>query len=121
MTKLFALIIAFFQGLFGLGGTPVTPTPTPTPAPPAVVEEVQVLEVGDYLTDLKVDAAVEASAQLIQTNGNKFTVEFVITGTPGTTVCLIAEDTSTSDDIPSSGELRVVIRTASLQFEVIAL
>lgn len=120
MTKLFALIIAFFQGLFGLG-TSVTPAPTPTPAPPALVEEAQILEVGDYLTDLKVDAAIEASAQVIQTNGNKFTVEFVVTGTPGTTICLIAEDISTTDDIPSSGELRVVIKTASMQFEVIAL
>ena len=115
----FAAIVIFFNSLFGISGTtkPV-PKPEPTPVPPAQqVEDDNILKVGDYL-DLNNKNSVDATARLIQTNGNKFTVEITVNYTPGATVVILENNTAHTYNIPESGVLITNILTNTIDISI---
>lgn len=117
----FAAIIIFFNSLFGISGTtkPV-PKPEPTPVPPVQqieTEDDNVLRVGDYL-DIHNESPAEATARLIQTNGNKFTVEITVKYTPGATVVILENNTAHTYNVPNSGILTTNILTNTIDISI---
>lgn len=116
----FAAIIIFFNSLFGIGGTVSQPKPEPTPVPPVQqieTEDDNVLRVGDYL-DIHNESPAEATARLIQTNGNKFTVEITVKYTPGTTVVILENNTAHTYNVPNSGILTTNILTNTIDISI---
>lgn len=120
MKTFIAVIIAFFQAIFGIGSADIEKPEIPEPTTPSYVEDADVLEVGDYLT-VETDSNISATARIIQTNGNRFTVEFNVKADPNINILIIDGEAAYNFSIPEEGTLDVTIKTQTVNFKVAAL
>lgn len=119
MKAIFMAIIAFFASIFGKT-TNVVEQPEQPVFNDSVIEEEYILEVGDYL-DIKVCGDISASAQLMQTNGNQFTVLIHATAEPGTIIAIISAETVYQFTVDDNGELYASILTNSVELSIEAI